>query len=187
MFKIHTGLFIWERTRPRVQCCAPSRNTGGPSLPNGLANGMRLSLTGEGAGQHPRGRACLSRTTMRLHGGTLARVQCSARPCGTQEGTRTNCRLVEPGPFSDWRGASRNTRGRVCSSKQPSRTVRRSAPHVSLWKRLLRVIPRTARPVRVCDRCGHLGSSRPNRAADRRRVSGRSLGMSSSRTMDCAA
>ena len=55
-----------ERTRPRVRCSAPSRNTGGVHNAHHLVTALSLTLTGEGAGQHTRGRVCSPKGTASL-------------------------------------------------------------------------------------------------------------------------
>src|SRR5262245_6931682 len=62
---------------PRVRCSAPSRNTGGVQKAHHVVTALSLTLTGEGAGQHTRGRVCSPKGTasLRLKGapaGTLA-------------------------------------------------------------------------------------------------------------------
>ncbi len=52
----------WERTHPRVRCSALSRNTEG-SHDTSPEDWLEPSLTGEGAGQHTRGRACFPKST----------------------------------------------------------------------------------------------------------------------------
>jgi prepilin-type N-terminal cleavage/methylation domain-containing protein len=52
-----------ERTRPRVRCSAPSRNTEGFLRHTSLSDWLEASLTGEGASQNTRGRVFSSKPT----------------------------------------------------------------------------------------------------------------------------
>src|SRR5262245_32945758 len=78
-----------KRTRPRVWCSAPSRHAGGVDNAHHLVTALRLTLTGEGAGQHTRRRVCASKGTasLRLKAG---RQQIGAPNQKTLDLPRTN-------------------------------------------------------------------------------------------------